>query len=152
MTYRIYIVRHGKAEAYCADDAGRALVSQGRENTRRLGLQISDLEPDRIWVSPYLRARQTLEELASVMGSLPEAEIHGGITPHGDAFAVMADILEAEVPCLMLVSHQPFVSDLASELLTPGVSLPAMGTSHLIEIELDNLSAGNGRLVRHLVP
>ena len=70
----LYLFRHGIAwdreDPLCPPDSERPLTPKGVHKTRSAATGIRRLEPvfDRLWVSPYLRARETLEEASDALG------------------------------------------------------------------------------------
>ncbi len=66
---KIFIMRHGEAEHYAQSDAERALTERGRSASAAVakacveqGYQLFD----KVIVSPYLRAQQTWQEVATL--------------------------------------------------------------------------------------
>lgn len=126
----IYLVRHGIAEdPHLADrDALRRLTPEGVARTTlvakafRKRLESIDL----IVHSPYLRALETAQIFQR---EFPSAEIlpQDGFTPEDEAEEA-ADKLSvfSNRKRVMLVSHEPILSALASHLLTggPDVAIP----------------------------
>jgi len=113
----LWLVRHGEAEAYQSNDELRALTVKGRQDIHALAakLQQWQVQPQRILVSPYLRAQQTLSILQAQNAWSQAAELSEHITPD----ASMSDclqLLEGNKSTLM-VSHQPLVSLLLAMLI-----------------------------------
>lgn len=129
----LYLLRHGIAEDRAAPgikkDADRVLTAEGRQKVRRLAKALGRLEVqfDRIFSSPYLRARQTAELVAGASAQGPKVELWEELTPDGDALALIARLKQLKpVPGhVLLVGHEPYLSGLASLLLTgtPELSL-----------------------------
>lgn len=72
---RLYLVRHGSAEAKATSDAARRLTAEGRAafaaHARALAPRLSI---SRVVTSPYLRARETADLLAAATGAAVEEE------------------------------------------------------------------------------
>jgi phosphohistidine phosphatase len=123
----LFLLRHGIAVERGTPgyerDADRPLTPKGE---RRLG-RIADamdalgLKFDLILSSPYARARQTAEIVADALGLKKKLEFSESLTPDGDARALIAALnkLEPQPENVLLVGHEPFLSDLIS-MLTSG--------------------------------
>lgn len=158
---KVYIVRHGKAENESASlaDADRILTARGVEQARYLGDQLSraSIRPSLILSSPITRALETarlIHSFVSCRFDIAEAlsvdePVSGAIdllTRH--AFPTNAK----PVDCLVLVGHNPQVSELC-EVLVNGIGaerfLFRTGEAVLLEVNRSNL-IGSGRFVTHL--
>lgn len=153
MSMHLWILRHGKAEPHRADDASRALVERGRHEAAAAGrwLAANGPRPQRVLCSPYVRARQTAE---AALEALPELQIElvDWLVPDAQPMTVVKHLSAIFDSPLLLVSHQPLVSDLLSVLLRgePGAG-PVLGTASLAELELPLVAPGYGELrsLRH---
>lgn len=124
----IYVMRHGEAEPYRANDATRELTETGREQVRATARWLTqNALPSRGFdmalVSPYQRARQTCEEVACCC-SIENFEITDCITPEASpklaadyVSAILTSHRQQQKPLqhLLLVSHMPMVSYLVDE-------------------------------------
>lgn len=130
---RLYLLRHGEAEPYRSDDAGRALVEAGR---RAVLDKIEHLEPvDRFLCSPYLRARQTADLVKARVGMDPVLDDR--LTPDQPVEAVLALLQAGEAGTTLVVGHNPLLSQLLGELVGE------RGTAHLHTAGLACLEAGD---------
>ncbi|WP_041523511.1 phosphohistidine phosphatase SixA [Gilvimarinus agarilyticus] len=146
---RLYILRHGRAEPYQAMDASRALVATGQEDVRQVvGRQRDNMPALRdVWVSPYVRARQSAEIARAVL-ELPESceYITDLIVPEARVDKLIAELYRSDLESVLLVSHQPLVSTLLDTLC--GVSeAHHMKTASLAAVELEVVAADMGRLL-----
>jgi phosphohistidine phosphatase len=80
---------------------------------------------DRVWHSGRTRAWQTAQIYAEVLTIRHELTARAGLDPNDDV-APLRDELTAATEDTMLVGHMPFVSKLASLLLTGHEFLPAI--------------------------
>ncbi|VXC93873.1 phosphohistidine phosphatase [Enterobacterales bacterium 8AC] len=123
-----------------ASDSVRPLTECGREESRQMAawLNAQSVNIERVLVSPYLRAEQTLEVVREAL-TLPEgAEILPELTPGGDAGLVSCylQVLAKEgVGAVLVVSHLPLVGYLVAELC-PGECPPMFATSAIANVEL----------------
>jgi phosphohistidine phosphatase len=127
---RLYIMRHGPAEdrADSGRDFDRVLTPSGRDRVRDVARALLDGDeaPYAIFSSPLVRALQTAEIVASVtkLGDRGGAvEVRRGLQPGGDARGLVRACLVGEGKRVMLVGHEPDLSDLAQ--LLSGRRFPA---------------------------
>jgi phosphohistidine phosphatase len=119
----LYILRHGIAVAHgthgVAED-DRPLTAKGEQRMKQIGrcLAAIGLEPERIITSPLPRAHQTAQIVAQELHQVERLEIAKALTASEDARSI-ADWLSARSESrLLLVGHNPALSDLVSLLLT----------------------------------
>jgi len=138
---KIFIMRHGEAQHYAASDAERALTDRGRSESvavARAGVNQKEvISFDKVLVSPYLRAQQTWQEIATYFSS-QNVETCEDITPYGQSemvFEYVSARAEAEKwQSVLLVSHLPLVGYLVSEFV-PEMVPPMFPTSGLVCID-----------------
>ena len=115
---KLYLVQHAKAASKDVDPQ-RPLSDQGRRDIQKVAAFIKplNLSVDYLWHSTKERAIQTDEVLAEVV-KINEAKIaRDGLSPNDDVTALQDELVSAQND-IMIVSHLPFVSKLASLLLT----------------------------------
>jgi phosphohistidine phosphatase len=137
----IYIVRHGPATpreeaAGILDDRDRQLTPDGKKKTRQAarGMRALGVEVGLILTSPYARARQTADIVASELGVGPgEVRETALLEPGVPAIEVVREVaaLDGARP-VMLVGHQPGLGQIASVLLT--------GDSQTLQVDLKKAS------------
>ncbi len=116
-------MRHGDAvdEAPGLGDNGRWLTKKGRSVTARVAswLVARDAErPVEVWTSPLVRAVQTAEIVAAALGIDDEIAAVADLAPHGQPRAIARALANARPSGpLMLVGHEPSLSNLALALL-----------------------------------
>lgn len=113
---KVYVVRHG--EAMNSDsDSERPLSEYGRDEIQRIAdfMKSRAVSVDAIWHSTKVRARQTAEILQETIGGTLEER--RGLSPNDTADLVAAELDQSPEMELCIVSHLPFVSHLASELV-----------------------------------
>jgi len=147
------LFRHAKTERDSATDRDfdRRLMDRGRDDAKRIGAEIRelDLKFDLILSSPAARAAETAE-LAGLTPRLDQ-RIYDAST--GDLLAIVQEG-HAGIERLAMVGHNPGFERLASRLLGQHVEMP---TGSLVEIELpvdhwSDVGSGGGRLARFLKP
>ncbi len=147
-------MRHGEAMLNAASDALRALTANGRETSRHMAqwLNQQNVQIDHILVSPYLRARQTLEAMREALTLTLNEEVLPELTPNGEAEWVsdyLQRLQQQGVRCVLLVSHLPLVGYLVAELC-PAEAPPMFAPAEIAAVELP--TEGYGRLLWQLNP
>lgn len=120
---RIYLVQHGKANPKEVDPE-RNLTTQGRKDVERISafLKQQDLCIDALWHSGKARASQTAEILGSEITASQGVLEREGLSPN-DAIGPLKKELFQLQGDVMIVGHLPFLSKLASELVTGSTSV-----------------------------
>lgn len=137
---QVLIMRHGEAALDAASDSVRPLTACGRDESRQMAawLNTKSVDIDRVLVSPYLRAVQTLETVREVL-PLPEGEeVLPELTPGGDVGLVscyLQALANEGVGAVLIVSHLPLVGYLVAELC-PAECPPMFATSAIANVEL----------------
>lgn len=152
---QVLIMRHGDAVYEAASDAERPLTDQGRDESslmaRWLSRKVADI--DRVLVSPYLRARQTLDTLQEYL-VLPDGyEVLPELTPGGDAGLVCCylQVLANEgLNRVLVISHLPLVGYLVTDLC-PHEQPSMFAASAVAGVDLDAVN-GSGKLCWQVGP
>ncbi|AGH74440.1 phosphohistidine phosphatase SixA [Edwardsiella piscicida] len=138
---QVFIMRHGEAALEAASDAQRPLTQVGHAESVRmaawLGSQVENI--DRVLVSPYLRAQQTLAAVREALSLPSEVEILNELVPGGDAdvTASYLEVLSQQASQRVLViSHLPLVGYLVSALC-PQETPPMFSTSAIAAVTLN---------------
>lgn len=111
---RLYLVRHGEART---DDPSRPLSEHGRREAERVAEHLSSLEVRAIFHSTKLRAAQTAEVFTEFIEPKEGIREADSLLPLDDP-SVWAGRLDAIDGDTVLVGHMPYMSRLASLLLT----------------------------------
>lgn len=149
---QLFVMRHGEAETQAAKDRDRALTKNGHQQVEKMGLWLNEKTDgaiDYALVSPYTRAQQTLECVASKLdiGGIEQCK---DIIPAGRA-NLFVDYLSywhlqhPQARSLLLISHMPFVSYLLDELCTQPYS-KLFATASVAHLQWDP-ECGNARLI-----
>jgi phosphohistidine phosphatase len=146
-----YLLRHGIAEdaaQWNGSDFDRPLTGEGRKKMEREAKAIAglSLDLDAILTSPLVRARQTAEFVAGALKMTKKLVEDVRVGPGFSALR-LADILEEhqEANALMLVGHEPSMSEVTSELI--GGARIQFKKGSLACIEISNRSPLAGELV-----
>ena len=122
----LYLVQHGKAVAKDVDPA-RPLTQEGRAEVERVAVFIEPLNlcVDCVWHSGKTRAEQTAKILATVIRADKGVIQHEGLGPNDDVGELVNE-LDALGRDVMIVGHLPFLSKLASVLISGSESAKAV--------------------------
>lgn len=150
---KLILMRHAAAEpgdAY-TDDALRPLTAAGIKTQKQVAqaLKRMGILPERIYTSPRLRARQTAEITAQVLGLnhvLEESAVLAGGHPIGDLIALLRAYAGGK--CVLCVGHEPDMSVWAAALLCPAQALRIKFVkSGVLELKFaGEVNAGGGGL------
>lgn len=112
---RLVLIRHAKA-AEGDVDRERPLARRGIREAPEIGRWLAErrLVPDRVVVSPALRARRTWERAASTLEGAPEPVVDERVYDNSVTalFAVVRDTPDS-VGTLAIVGHNPGIQDFA---------------------------------------
>ena len=139
---QVFIMRHGDAALDAASDSVRPLTSCGCDESRLMAnwLKGQKVDIERVLVSPFLRAEQTLDVVGECM-NLPG---NVDVLPCGDVGMVSAwlqTLANEGVASVLVISHLPLVGYLVSELC-PGETPPMFTTSAIASVTLDESGKG----------
>ncbi len=112
----LYLVRHGEAKSE-TEDPKQGLSEHGRRDVERIASHLSFLEVHSIFHSMKLRAAQTAEVFTEYIKPSEGPAEKDGLAPMDDP-RIWADSFNSITGNTMLVGHLPYMSRLASLLLT----------------------------------
>jgi len=142
----LFILRHGIAverdPVSFPDDSRRPLTLKGEDRLRTISeaMKALELSFDHLFSSPYRRASQTAEIVATAFGLKKVLEFRDELTPEGDPKALIRYLgkLEPTPQNVMLVGHEPYLSSLISQLISgeaaAGIDLKKGG---LVKLEIE---------------
>jgi phosphohistidine phosphatase len=154
----LFILRHGHAEPATPGgrDADRPLTAEGKQAVRQVLARaaMAGVEPDQLLVSPYLRARETAEIAREVFELAEPAIPSNALVPESHPESVWDEVrVHADASDLLLVGHNPLLSDLLTVLLGAGAHSIDLRTAGLACVDLGSVGAQvRGRLVWLLTP
>lgn len=152
----IYLVRHGEATERTdgIEDGVRWLTPKGRKITGKAASRLRKrrVRPDLIITSPLTRAVQTAELLAMEVGRHGELRADAALVPDGSVEQVLELIRNRKkVDALMLVGHEPLLSQLAAELLGRA-RVNALAKGGCLALELSDKPGKPARLLWYAAP
>jgi phosphohistidine phosphatase len=148
----ICFFRHGEAEpaGATATDAERQLTEAGRQDTRLVAevLRRAGLAFTHLYASPLIRARQTAEILAGIVGLSAEVteRLRAGCGL-GDVQQLLADQRQGH---FLLVGHEPDCGQIVGQLIGGGHI--RMATSGVACVQTDRVEPGAARLMWLVTP
>jgi len=113
---RLVVVRHGKAEAYAADDHGRRLTDRGRAEAAAAGRWLAErgLTPDVALVSTAERTQETWAAARDAAGWAVEPSVDGAVYGGGtDTVLDLVRVLPDDAGVVVVVGHNPTAASLA---------------------------------------
>ena len=143
---QVFIMRHGDAALDAASDSVRPLTVCGCDESRQMAtwLKGQKVDIERVLVSPFLRAEQTLDVVGECMNLPSSVDVLPELTPCGDVGLVSAylqALCNEGVASALVISHLPLVGYLVSELC-PGETPPMFTTSAIANVTLDETGKG----------
>ncbi len=129
----LYIVRHGIAVPHGTPgvpENERPLTPKGEQRMRQIGrgLAVLGLKLDRIFTSPLPRARRTAQIIAGALDLIDRLETTSVLGDDADAEAIRDWLRPRTENALMIVGHNPALSEL--------VGLLALGELGKLPVEL----------------
>ena len=127
----LYILRHAIAEerdeSTYPDDSLRPLTAKGKKKMVKIAENLQDMgvQIDLILSSPFVRAHETASIVSSSFGlKKKQVVLSDHLAPSGFAKDLIAEINEKyQVENLMLVGHEPYLSDLIAMLVSGNPSM-----------------------------
>jgi phosphohistidine phosphatase len=154
---RIHLLRHGTAEEVppAGSDAERKLTEAGREEIRR-ALEFArnaQAAPSLILSSPYVRAIETAEIAAAVLGYHGTIVRTDALVPFGSPERVWDEIRgrqdETEI---LMAGHEPLMSQLAAYLLdSPALQIDVRKAT-LLRIDVVGFTGSPHGVLRWMLP
>ena len=153
---RLYFLRHGIAHPGSSTlrDFDRPLTAEGRAELEPIAraMVLLKVRPDPILASPLVRARETAEIVAPVLGGTLRIvdELSSGA-----GFAAFQNLVKANTgaKALMFVGHEPDLSEAAGELIGTFGSTITLKKAGLIRVDIDGRAEpGRGHLRWLLTP
>ena len=120
----IYLFCHGIAwdreDPLCPPDKDRPLTPKGITRTEAAAFGIRQLRPvfDRVWVSTYLRAQQTLNHSAPILGlDQFKTEVFEDMIPWGSVSSFLKRVANTDASGIFCVGHAPHMDDVVQEVM-----------------------------------
>jgi phosphohistidine phosphatase len=154
---QVHLLRHGTAEDIepGSSDAERKLTAAGRDEVRRAAesARRARVVPTLILSSPYVRAVETAEIAANVLGYGRAIERTDLLIPSASPQRVWNEIRARQDEIqILLAAHEPLLSQLASYLLnSPGLQIE-MRKATIVRIDLDRFAPDPRGILKWVAP
>ena len=126
----LYFFRHGIAQEMSQaihSDSHRRLTDEGRKKMHRAakGIRALELDFDLILTSPYLRAKETAEITADVLGLEKKMLMTPTLAANGNPKELIDEVRHQhhKKRSILLVGHEPYMSRLISLLISGETSI-----------------------------
>ncbi|HEY6528503.1 MAG TPA: phosphohistidine phosphatase SixA [Cellvibrionaceae bacterium] len=146
---QLFILRHAEAQTHATSDFTRNLTELGRRQLAQvIGRHNAQLDSiSQVWVSPYVRTQQTLQQIESLLPTSARIETTEDLTPESPVELIIPLLERSVGDRVLLISHQPLVGEAVARLcgLAPGYY--RLGTSAFTHIDLPLLAFGQGQVI-----
>ncbi|MFN0104507.1 MAG: phosphohistidine phosphatase SixA [Bryobacteraceae bacterium] len=141
---QIYLLRHGIAEDASPGqaDADRSLTPEGIKRLREIlkRARTASVSPSLIVTSPYVRARQTAELAAEILGVEGKLSPSSKLVPMASPADTWAEVRTFRgEPSLLLVGHEPHMSSFTGFLLGAAELRVDFKKGAMVRIDLPDL-------------
>lgn len=122
----LYVLRHGKAEAFPSpgrQDADRPLTRQGRDEMQRIASWMlrNRCRLDLIATSPLKRAEETADIIAGVYNLEKRLVVWEELSPGMDFDRLMEQIVSCDdLTSLLIIGHEPSLSGCIGRIISGG--------------------------------
>ena len=153
----LIVVRHGEAEPKSSQkaDEERGLTDEGSRKLRinlSIAREFAGLKVDLILSSALVRARQSAEIAKEVFGTT-KVEVDPSLGPQATPYELYQDLSKySQFECVLLVSHQPFLSSLLASLLNWDDRYFSFQTGALAIIQIGELTTDPKGVLLALLP
>ena len=154
---QVHLFRHGTAEDIRSggSDSKRKLTAAGREEVR-LAIEYArpaTIAPTLILSSPYVRAVETAEIAAGVLGFAGSIVRTSALEPSASPQGVWEEIRDRQNELqILLAGHEPLLSQLAAYLLDAPTLLIEMRKAMLVRIDLDRFGGNPRGILKWMLP
>jgi phosphohistidine phosphatase len=152
---QVLFLRHGPAESkneWAGDDEQRPLTPGGRLLVEDIACSLPRLKarPDLVLTSPLVRAHQTADLVGRCLAAPDKVLVDKRLAP-GFGLKQLEKIIRDhdDVSCLMLVGHDPDLSEVVRAVTGGRLSIRKGG---LAQVEILDPKVMRGRLISLLVP
>ena len=150
----IYLLRHAIAEETAATDFLRDLTAEGLAQAGSITKKFKQQSPviNRVLCSHYNRAQQTASAVMTLFPDLA-LTLDENIKPGGDVYSVLDAIKRLDMQHLLIVSHNPLLSNLLSVMVDGTMESHRYvdnATLHCVSMEV--VESGCGEIVYTLEP
>jgi phosphohistidine phosphatase len=138
--HQLFIMRHGQAHMQAPSDELRELTALGTEQAFNAAHKyLSHYHFDHIFVSPFLRAQQTFDQVKAAHVSFSHAGTVSWVTPDVSTQQAVKELasLEGEALSILIICHQTFAGRLASQLCDGHEQGMHVDTAAIVDIQTE---------------
>ncbi|HYL11327.1 MAG TPA: phosphohistidine phosphatase SixA [Candidatus Acidoferrales bacterium] len=151
----LYLVRHGiaveRTDPKCPEEADRFLTKEGISKTRETAEGICSLgvAPSRFLSSPFVRALQTAQIFAEVLGFAKERiQQTEALLPNADPAAIVLELQKLKkARSVFCFGHAPHLDEFLARALDLPAPITALKKSGVACLEWGSGSPAGGRLL-----
>ncbi len=151
----LYLLRHAEAVPRQFADPERDLTAHGQWEIEAVARQFTQrgIVLDACYCSPYLRATQTAAHFLERVGSTLAPDVTERLTPERRAKVVLEWLELVAAEHVLLVSHNPLVSELLAVLTGRSeAEMHIMSTCEMNALHVDHVGVGQARFLFRLSP
>ena len=145
----LFLLRHAEAIPEAASDAERPLTERGTKQAKSVGRFCRDHEilPELVLSSPLVRALETARAVAGALDLVDRLKTVDFLKPGMGVESAISSLEKYwDRASVMMVGHEPDLSDLASALLGSGRDILHLRKAALLRLSLPKLKPGSGTL------
>ncbi len=138
--HQLYIMRHGQAHMRAPSDELRELTATGIEQSFTAAQQyLSQLHFDHVFISPFLRAQQTFEQVKAAQVIFTHSATVSWVTPDVSTRQAVNELasLKGEALNVLIICHQTFAGRLASQLCDGHEQGMHVDTAAIVDIQTE---------------
>ncbi len=138
--HQLYIMRHGQAHMRASSDELRELTATGIEQSFNAAQQyLSRRHFDHVFISPYLRAQQTFEQVKAAQVTFTHSATVPWVTPDVSTRQAVNELasLQGEALNVLIICHQTFAGRLASQLCDGHEQGMHVDTAAIVDIQTE---------------
>ena len=155
---RLYLIRHGiavdRSEPKCPPDPERPLTPRGRRRTRASaeGFLALGVEPDALLSSPLIRAMQTAEIFADVLGfPVPKIQQTDALKVASPPSELLRELAKLRARQVMCFGHEPHLHQVhRAHILRAQSQVTELKRAGIACLETEDVFAGVGPTGRAL--
>lgn len=151
---RLYLIRHGiaveRSDPKCPPDPERPLTPRGRRRTRASaeGLLALGVEADALLSSPLIRAMQTAEIFADVLGfPVPEIQQTDALKVASPPTELLRELAKTRARQVLCFGHEPHLHQVMAHILRAQSQITELKRAGIACLELKTFSPASGQLV-----
>ena len=141
---KVWLLRHGEAEAQAVNDSERRLTPHGRDEVEAVSAVLIGRPLIAIYASPYVRAQESAAIVKRITACPGDLITVPWLTPETSPKMAFEQMSHEDDRDVLFVAHQPLLGALSALLAHGETSRPfALSTAALVELEGASILAGD---------